>query len=59
MIIQKEKVFYSRATEALEQLPQRGGGCPIPDIQAGQGSEHPGLAVGIPVHCRGVGLIGL
>ena len=28
------------------------------DIQgrARQGSEQPGLAVGVPVHCRGVGL---
>jgi len=32
--------------------------CPIPgDIQSqvGWGSEHPDLAVGIPVHCKGVG----
>jgi len=44
--------------EALEQIDQRGGGCSIPgDIQgqAGQGSEQPDLAVGVPVHCRGVG----
>jgi len=27
--------------------------------QAGRGSEHPNLAVGVPVHCRGVGLDGL
>jgi len=27
--------------------------------QAGQGSEHPDLAVDVPVHCRGVGLEGL
>ena len=27
--------------------------------QAGQGSEHPDQAVGVPVHCRGVGLDGL
>ena len=41
-------------------LAQRGGGCLIPvDIQrqAGLGSEQPDL--GVPVHCRGVGLVGL
>ena len=27
--------------------------------QAGRGSEHPNLAVGVPVHCRGVGLAAL
>ena len=35
------------------------GECPIPgglQGQAGQGSEQPDLAVGAPVHCRGVGL---
>ena len=55
----KEKVFYSKAGEALEQIIQRGGGCPIPgDIQgqAGPGSEQPDLAVDIPGHCWGVGL---
>ena len=47
---------------AGEWVAQRGRGCPIPgdtQDQAGQGSEHPGLAVGDPVHCRGVGLDGL
>ena len=41
---------------------QRGGGCPIPGDAQGQGgwgSEHPDVAVGVPVHCRGVGLDGL
>ena len=40
---------------------QRHDGCPVPeDIQgqAGGGSEQPGLAVEVPVHCRGVGLDG-
>ena len=27
--------------------------------QAGQGSEQPALAVGVPAHCREVGLDGL
>ena len=46
-------------SEALEQVAQRGGGCPIPGDtrgQAGQGSEQPELAVDVPVHCRGVEL---
>ena len=29
------------------------------NFQAGPGSEQPDLAVGVPVHCRGVGLHGL
>jgi len=40
------------------RLP-RGGGCPITgDAQglAGQGSEQPDVAVGVPAHCRGLGL---
>lgn len=30
------------------------------DVQdgAGLGSEHPVVAVGLPLHCRGVGLVG-
>jgi len=54
-------VFYSEGSEALAQVAQRGG-CSVPgDIQsqAGPGSEHSDLAVGIPVHCRRVGLDGL
>ena len=48
--------FYSKSGEALEQVAQRGDGCPVPqDIQgqARRGSEQAALAVG--VHCRGVG----
>jgi len=44
---------------ALEQVAQRSDGCPVSgDMQgqAGQGSEQPDLAVGVPVQCRGVGL---
>ena len=51
---------YNKGNEAL--VAQRGDGCSVPgDIQgqAGQGSEHPDLAVGVPVHYRGVGLDGL
>ena len=46
-------------SEALEQVSQRDGGCPVlGDIQdqAGPGSEQPDLAVHVPVHCRKVGL---
>ena len=45
--------------EALGWDAQRGGGCPIPgdtQEQAGWGSEQPDVAVGVPVHRRGVGL---
>jgi len=39
----KEEFFYSKSGEALAQVAQRGGRCPIPgdtQDQAGQGSEH-------------------
>ena len=39
----KEDVFYNKGGEALAQVAQRAGGCPIPGDtqgQAGQGSEH-------------------
>jgi len=52
-------VFYSEGGEALEQVGQRCGGCPVPgDVQgqAGSGSEQPDIAVDVPVHCRRVGL---
>ena len=35
--------FYDKGSEALAQVVQRGGGCPIPGVtqgQAGCGSEH-------------------
>ena len=38
-----EEVFYSKGGEALEQVAQRDGGCPITgdnQHQAGAGSEH-------------------
>ena len=57
----KEEAFYSEGGEALGQVAWRGGGCPIPGSiqgQAGCGSEQPDLAVGVPVHYKGVGLIG-
>mgnify|MGYP001856433314 CR=1 FL=1 len=54
----KTFVFYSEGDEALEQVAQRGGGCCIlgdTQSQAGWGSEHSDLTVGVPVPCRGVG----
>ena len=53
------KQYFMMSAEARAQVAQRDGGCPIPgDIQcqAGQGSEQPDLTVGVPTHCRGVGL---
>ena len=39
----RENVFWSEGGEALEQIAQRGDGCPTPGDtkgQAGRGSEH-------------------
>jgi len=58
----KEKIFYRESGEALEQVAQWCDWCPIlGDFQdkAGSGPGQPGLAVDLPVHCRGVGLDGL
>ena len=55
----KEEVFYSESDEALEQVFQRCSSSPVSgDIQgwAELGSEQPGQAVDIPVHCKGVGI---
>ena len=54
----RTKVFYHKDGEALAQVAQRGGRCPIPGTtpdQAGQGSEHPDLVEDIPAPCRRVG----
>ena len=54
----RKKIIFGEGAEALTQVAQSGGGCPIPgDTQgeAGPGSEQPDGAVGIPVHCRAVG----
>jgi len=54
--------FYNKDDEELAQAAQGGGGCPIPaetQGQAGWGAEHPDVALGAPVHCRGVGQDGL
>ena len=49
--------FHCKGSDTLEQVAQRGGGCPIlGDIQgwAGWSSEQPDVAIGVPVHCKGV-----
>ena len=58
----RKKFFYNKGGEALEQVAQRGDGCPVPEDtrgQAGWGSEQSDIAVGFPVDYRGVGLRGL
>jgi len=54
LILKSDSLLKKRA--ACKALS---GGCPIlrdTEGQAGQGSEHADLAVGVPVHCKGVGL---
>ena len=54
----KEEILYCEGGEALEQVAQRGCGCPLPGSvqgQAGWGFEEPGLVAGVPAHGRGVG----
>ena len=49
---------HSEGGEALEQVAQRGCGCPIPggiEGQAGCGSGQPALVVGDPAQSRGIG----
>ena len=49
----EEKRFFSKCSETLEQVAQRGGGCPVlGDMQtkAGPGSEY--LDLDVPLHCR-------
>ena len=54
--------FYNKDIKALEQVAQRAGGCSIPgDIQSQSrwGSEQHDQAVGVPLHCKRLGLVGL
>ena len=49
-------MFYNKSGEALAQVAQRGGECPVPGDaqgQAGWGSEQPDPAVDIPVEHEG------
>ena len=55
--MKKQKVSYSECGGALEQVAQRGSGCPDPGDtqgQAGWGTEQADVAVGVPFHCRRV-----
>jgi len=59
MTIDVPEAFYNEGGEILEQVSQRGGRCAIPGNiqgQVGQGFEQPDLVVGVPAHCRRVGL---
>ena len=52
-------MIYHEGGEALAQVAQRGGRCPIPaniQGQVGRGSEQPDLVEDAPAHRRGVGL---
>ena len=52
-------MFYIKGSEALGQVSQKGGGCPMFGDLQGQpaaGSKQSDLAVDVPVHFRGVGL---
>ncbi|GAB0193696.1 hypothetical protein GRJ2_001834900 [Grus japonensis] len=52
-------ILYDEGGEALEQVAQRGCGCPIPGSvqgQVGWGFGQPGLVAGVPAHGRGLEL---
>jgi len=52
-----EEILYDKGDEALEQVAQRGGRCPIVGSvqgQVGWGFEQPGLVEGVPAHDRGL-----
>ncbi|KAK4808393.1 hypothetical protein QYF61_002630 [Mycteria americana] len=51
------KIFYNEGGEALAQVAQRGGGCPIPgniQVQAGRGLEQPDLVEDVPALAGGL-----
>jgi len=51
--------FYSKGSKALTWVAQRWWMSGDTQEQAGWGSEQPDQAVGVPVHCRRIGLDGL
>ncbi|KAK4812027.1 LOW QUALITY PROTEIN: hypothetical protein QYF61_025018 [Mycteria americana] len=54
----KEEIFYNEGGEALEQVTQRGGRCPILGNIQGQvewSSQQPDLVEDVPAHGRGKG----
>lgn len=56
-----EEVFYHCGGKALALAAQRGGGSPTLETSKVrlEGLSAPDVAVGVPVHCRGVGPDGL
>ena len=57
-----EEILQSEGGEALPQVAQRGGGCPVPGNvqgQVGRHSEQPDPVEDVPAYGRGVGLDGL
>ena len=53
------EILYCEGSETLEQVAQRGCGCPLPGSiqgQAGWGFEQPGLEGGVPAYSRGLEL---
>ena len=54
----RQKAFYDKSSEALEQVAQRDDGCPVAgDIRyVGWGSEQHDLAIDVPAHFQEVGL---
>lgn len=57
----KENVLNNKCDEALEKTAQKGGGCltsETPKVTVDGAVSTCDLAVGDPVHCRGVGLDG-
>ena len=53
------EILYCEGGETLEQVAQRGCGCPLPgglQGQPGWGFEQPGLEGGVPAYSRGLEL---
>jgi len=53
----QEEILYSEGG-TVEQVVQRGCGCPLPQStlgQAGWSFEQPGLERGVPAYSKGVG----
>ena len=56
----KEEILYCEGGEALTQVAQESGGCPLPGSvqgQAGRGFEQSGLVEGVPASGRGGGIL--
>ena len=53
----RNKFFTVRMVRHWNRLPTELVDALSLETMAGWGSEHPDLAVGVPVHCSGVGLM--